>query len=112
MAAQITVSVVPGAPATVTVYAGNGQSGAAGSRLSDPLCTNVNDAAGNRIIGAMVTYTVVTGGGSLAEPTTPVTGQDGVAISGLWTLGPNTGAQTVTASSPGATPVTFMGTAR
>jgi hypothetical protein len=112
MSAQITVNVVPGAPSVVTVYAGNGQAGAAGSRLSDPLCTNVKDAAGNLIVGAVVKYSVVTGGGSLAEPTMPATGPDGVAISGLWTLGPNAGTQTVRADSPGAASVTFTGTAR
>jgi len=112
MSAQITVRVEPGAPAEIIVYAGNGQSGAAGSQLGDPLCTNVKDAAGNLIVGAVVTYTVVTGGGSLAEPTAPATGTDYIARSGLWTLGPNPGAQTVKAESPGAGSVTFTATAR
>jgi adhesin/invasin len=102
--------VVPGAPATITVYAGNGQSGPAGSQLSDPLCTNVLDAAGNRIVGAIVSYVVATGGGVLANPTTPQTDPSGIAISGLWTLGSGSGAQTVTASSEGAGSVTFTAT--
>ena len=112
MSAQITVRVQPGAPAVVIVYAGNGQSGAAGSRLGDPLCTNVKDAAGNLIIGAGVTYTVMTGGGSLAEPTATTTGSDYIARSGLWTLGPNAGAQTVRAEASGGASVTFTATAR
>jgi adhesin/invasin len=107
---KVTVTVVPGAPATISIYAGNGQSGPAGSRLSDPLCTNVLDAAGNLIVGAMVSYAVATGGGALANPTTPQTDASGIAISGLWTLGPATGAQTVTASSEGAGSVTFTAT--
>ncbi|HEU5153782.1 MAG TPA: Ig-like domain-containing protein [Gemmatimonadales bacterium] len=109
---QVTVFVIPGAPAIVTVYAGNNQSGPAGSQLSDPLCTNVKDAAGNLIVGTVVTYTVLTGGGQLAQPTAPVTDASGIAISGLWTLGPGTGPQTVEASSPGATSVTFTATAQ
>jgi len=112
MSAQITVRVDPGAPAVIIVYAGNGQSGAAASRLGDPLCTNVKDAAGNLIVGAGVTYTVVTGGGSLAEPTSTTTGPDFIARSGLWTLGPNPGVQTVRAESAGAGSVTFTATAR
>ncbi|HEY3011675.1 MAG TPA: Ig-like domain-containing protein [Gemmatimonadales bacterium] len=109
---QISVTVIPGAPATITIYAGNGQSGRAGSQLSDPLCTNVKDAAGNLIIGATVSYTVMTGGGQLADPTTPTTDANGIAISGLWTLGPAAGTQTVVASSAGAGSVTFRATAQ
>ena len=109
---QIAVSVIPGAPATITIYAGNNQSGPTGSQLSDPLCTNVKDAAGNLIIGATVSYTVMTGGGQLAPPTAPATDATGIAISGLWTLGPAAGTQTVVASSAGAGSVTFTATAQ
>jgi hypothetical protein len=107
---KVVVTVVSGAPARITIYAGNGQSGPAGSQLSDPLCTNVLDAAGNLIVGAMVSYVVATGGGGLANPTTPHTDPSGIAISGLWTLGSGTGAQTVTAFSEGAGSVTFTAT--
>jgi hypothetical protein len=109
---QVVVTVVPGAPASITIYAGDGQSGSRGSQLNDPLCTNVLDAAGNWIIGAVVSYVVATGGGVLASPTTPETDASGIAISGLWTLGPAPGPQTVTASSPGAGSVTFTATAQ
>ena len=109
---QVGVTVVPGAPASITIYAGNNQSGAAGSQLVDPLCTNVLDAAGNLIIGAVVSYMVATGGGALASPTTPATNASGIAISGLWTLGSTKGPQTVTASSAGAGSVTFTATAQ
>jgi hypothetical protein len=109
---HVTVTVVPGAPTRITIYAGNGQSGPKGSQLSDPLCTNVLDAAGNLIVGAVVSYVVATGGGALAKPTTPQTDASGIAISGLWTLGPGAGAQTVTASSEGAGSVTFTATAQ
>jgi hypothetical protein len=104
--------VVPGAPASIAIYAGNNQSGPAGSQLSDPLCTTVMDAAGNLIIGAVVEHVIATGGGQLASPTAPLTDASGIAISGLWTLGSAPGAQTVTASSPGAGSVTFTATAQ
>jgi hypothetical protein len=112
MTGHIDVTVVPGAPVAVLIYAGDGQSGTKGSTLRDPLCTNVKDAAGNKILGITVTYTVTTGSGTLASPTAPQTDSSGIAISGLWTLGPNAGEQTVTASVPGATSVTFTATAR
>jgi Bacterial Ig-like domain (group 2) len=107
---HVAVTVVPGAPVSMRIYAGNNQSGPAGSQLPDALCTNVMDAAGNFIIGARVSYVVTSGGGKLAVPTTPATDASGIAISGLWTLGPVTGPQTVTASSPGAGSVVFTGT--
>ena len=105
MHGEVGVTVIAGAPVTVTIYAGNDQSATRGSRLSDPLCTTVKDAAGNLIFGAIVTYT---------DPTAPSTGAGagGIAISGLWTLGPNAGIQKVMASSPGATSVTFTATAQ
>jgi uncharacterized protein YjdB len=109
---QISVTVIPGAPAHITIFAGDGQSGPTGSQLTDPLCTNVKDAAGNLIIGVTVSYTVMTGGGRLADPTTPTTDGSGIAISGLWTLGPAAGTQTVVASSAGAGSVTFTATAQ
>jgi Bacterial Ig-like domain (group 2) len=109
---QVVVTVVPGAPASIRIFAGNNQSGPSGSRLSDPLCTNVLDAAGNWIVGAEVSYVVATGDGVLANPTAPETDASGIAISGPWTLGPDAGPQTVTASSPGAGSVTFTATAQ
>jgi hypothetical protein len=108
---HVDVTVTPGTPVRVVVYAGDGQSRPRGQVLPDPLCTLVVDAAGNRIVGAVVTYVIETGGGTLAQPTAPPTGQDGIAISGLWTLGSTPGAQTVRATSPGATPVMFTATA-
>jgi len=109
---QATVTVVPGAPASIVVYSGDNQSAAKGAQVKDPLCTNVLDLHGNLIVGAVVTYTVQTGGGQLAQPTAPETNSSGIAISGLWTLGPTAGSQKVVASSPGAGTVTFTATAQ
>jgi len=107
---QVQVSVVPGPVVSVVVYSGNNQTGAIGSQLPAPLCTNVLDAAGNLIIGATVTYTVATGGGQLASPTAPQTDPSGIATSGLWTLGSVSGDQTVTATV-GSANVVFTATA-
>ena len=104
--------VTLGPPASIVVYSGNSQQGPKGSRLNDPLCTNVLDAAGHKLKGVVVTYTVTSGGGQLAEPSTPATDAGGIATSGLWTLGPTAGPQYVTATSPGAGSVTFLATAQ
>jgi len=107
-----TVTVTPGAPAGLLIYSGNNQSAAKGSAVADPLCTTVSDLAGNLLIGVVVEYTVTTGGGQLGQPTAPATNGNGIAISGQWTLGPTTGVQTVVASYPGLTSVTFTATAQ
>jgi hypothetical protein len=109
---KVQVTVGPGAPVSIVIFSGEGQSGNKGTTLLDPLCTNVKDAAGNLIIGAIVTYTVATGGGTIAAPTAPPTDPGGIATSGLWTLGPNAGSQTVSASSPGAGSLMFTATAK
>ena len=109
---QKAVSVQPGAPSSVTIYAGDGQSGNRGSALTDPLCVWVKDAAGNVIPGVVATYVVATGGGTLGAPTAPSTDNRGVAISGYWTLGSVAGQQTVVATVSGAGSVTFKATAQ
>ena len=109
---QASVIVTAGAPASVSIYAGNFQSGIVGTRLPDPLCVLVKDASGNVVPRVVAVYTVATGGGTLGAPTTPSTDDGGVAISGLWTLGSLVGQQTVVASVSGAGSVTFSAAAR
>ena len=108
----VTVSVLPGAAVKVVVYIGDGQSAVAGSGLSEPLCTNVLDAANNRIIGALVTYTVTTGRGQIIGASEASTDGAGISTSGTWILGPDVGVQTVTATSAGATPIVFSAIAK
>ena len=111
--APATTTTAPPQVATrITIYLGDGQSGPKGSVLSVPLCTNVWNASGHLMYGVTVTYTVATGGGQLQAPTSVETDASGIATSGLWTLGPAAGTQTVTASVDGvAAPVTFTATA-
>ena len=93
-----TIKVVPGEASTLFKYAGDGQVGAKGSTLFDPLCIVILDAKGNMLIGEMVTYAVATGGGTLNPPFTTPTDSRGIATSGSWKLGPNVGTQTVVAT--------------
>lgn len=108
---SLNVGVVPGAPASIVIYAGDGQSAAKNTALHDPLCTNVLDAAGNMIIGVNVTYAVASGGGSIQPPTTAATDTRGISTSGTWILGPDAGTQTVVATTGGFS-VTFKATAQ
>jgi hypothetical protein len=69
----------------------------------------VTDLNGNGIGGAPITWTVLTGGGSIVSAVAQ-TGSEGYARA-WFRLGPNPGQQTVQASTPGATPVVFTATA-
>lgn len=104
--------VTPGPPKSVSIAAGDGQSGIHGQQLPDPLCVLVTDAAGNVVPGVMATYTVITGGGALGVPTAPLTDRTGIAISGPWTLGSSIGQQTIMASVSGVGSVTFKASAQ
>ena len=110
--AAASLTVTPGAPVQVMIWAGDRQSAAAGSKLTDPLCAVVLDARGNLISGLAVTFSVTTGGGVLDQPTAPVTNAQGIAIAGAWTLGATKGQQTVVATYGSLPPVTFIATAQ
>jgi len=95
-----------GGPATrVTHVSGNDQIAVVGQSLSRPLVARAADALGNPVAGAPVTFTVITGGGSIDDDTV-VTDSEGVATAGTWTLGAEAGLQEVKAAS-GTAQVTF-----
>ncbi|HEX6041452.1 Ig-like domain-containing protein [Longimicrobium sp.] len=81
---RLRASVRPDVPATLSVTAGNGASGAVGAAL-DSLAVTVKDRHGNPIVGLPVTWAVATGGGSVS-PAQTVTGAGGVSKT-QWTLG-------------------------
>ena len=85
------------APTQLQKLSGDGQIGIAGQLLPQPLVVEVNDAQGNPVTGATVTFTVTQGGGSVGTPSA-TTGADGRA-STPYTPGPVAGApQSVAAS--------------
>ena len=93
---QFTNSVIL-IPTTVTVAAASqNQTGTVGQPLAQPISVQVTDNTGNPIIGAVVTWSVLTGGGSVsaATSTTDVNGNASV----IWTLGPTPGTNTLRAS--------------
>jgi hypothetical protein len=96
-------SVLPGPPVQLRSTIGNDQSGSVGQPLGGQLGVRVEDQFGNGVGGQTVTWTVTSGGGSLAEASTV---SDDGGHGNTWTLGPTPGIQTVTASFGGIT-VTF-----
>jgi invasin-like protein/filamin/ABP280 repeat protein/Big-like domain-containing protein len=107
------VAVGVGAPAAIESAAGGGESAVVGTAVATPPAVLVRDADGNPLPGIPVSFKV-TGGGGSATGRTPVTGSDGVATVGGWTLGQKTGANTLQATLSGldvnGSPVVFTGT--
>ncbi len=94
-------------PRTLSVSSGNNQEGFANQILTAPLVVRVSQGE-IPIQDADVTFQVTSGGGSITpSATTNASGQ----AEANWTLGSTVGAQTATASTPGASPLTFTATA-
>ncbi|HEX2077123.1 MAG TPA: Ig-like domain-containing protein [Longimicrobium sp.] len=100
-------AAVPMGAALVVRY-GGGQTGTVGAALPEPVKVALLLATGVPVVGATVTWTPTAG---TASPQTSVTDGNGEA-STTWTLGTTAGAQGLTASSPGAAPVTVSATAQ
>jgi hypothetical protein len=96
---------------TVTVQNGQNQAAMAGAVVPNPPTVVVRDGTGAVLAGMQVTFTVTGGGGSVGNATA-TTNASGVASAGSWTLGPDAGPNTLTASVASLTgaPVTFRGT--
>lgn len=87
-----------GAVAGVEVVSGDGQTGAPGQPLENPIVVQIVDQFGNVVGDAAVTFTA-SGGGS-ANPGQATSGEDGRAES-RWTLGESVGQQTLTIRASG-----------
>jgi predicted outer membrane repeat protein len=104
------VSVLPGAPARISVVSGDSQTAAAGSAVPIPPTVRVRDTDDNPLPGVSVTFTVTAGDATVA-PTTPVTtNADGIAALASWVLGTTAGNHGIRATVTGSAPpisVTF-----
>ncbi len=107
----VTFSVVAlaGPPTQLLGVAGDGQLATVATALLTRPAVQLKDAGGNPVAGASVTFAVSGGGGSLTGGT-QLTNAAGVATVGSWTLGTIAGANSLTASAPGVTPVAFTAT--
>lgn len=97
ISANVTVNAGP--PSSAIAIAGDNQSAKYGSVLPIPPTLKVMDIDGNPLSGVAVTFSLANGG-SVAVPNA-VTGPDGVASAGSWTLGPSVGTNTLVASVAG-----------
>ena len=93
------------APHTLTKVSGDGQEDQAGEPLAKPFVVSVLDQNGSAFAGAVVSFSVTAGGGTLSA-TTATTDANGRARSTL-TLGSEPGTNTVTATVEGLGPETF-----
>jgi len=85
---NVTVQQAPVSPIAV---AGNGQTAKVLTALPQALQVKVEDRLGNAIPGATVTYTVVSGGGTLSAATSTTTAAGLASVQ--WTLGKTAGTQ-------------------
>ena len=99
----------PSPPASVTIVAGNGQTGEVGTLLPVALTVRVTDSAGRPHASVAVGWAVTAGSGAV-NPPSGVTDSAGNAIT-RWTLGTTAGSQQVTATVAGLAPVAFSATA-
>jgi adhesin/invasin len=107
------VGVGVGGPATIALAAGNEQTGPAGVPVPIAPAVIVRDGDGTPVAGVPIQFTVTSGGGSVTGAS-PLTGDDGVARVGGWTLGGTAGENTLRAEVPGAElgggPIVFTAT--
>jgi leishmanolysin/Big-like domain-containing protein len=103
--ARITATVtVAGAPTTIATFYGDNQSGLQGYPLNVRPAARVVDVSSQPVAGQVVTFAVVSGGGS-ATKLVDTTDANGIAQVGSWTV--QSGTNTMTASTGALTPATF-----
>jgi len=85
---SVTALSPPGKPTQLLMISGNGQSATAGSALAEPLVVRALDAYGTPVANVTVNWSLLTGGGTFAAPTS-TTNADGYAS---MTFSPNAGA--------------------
>jgi protocatechuate 3,4-dioxygenase beta subunit len=108
---QLIATASLGSSGAILINSGNTQTGPTGTLLPGRLLAKVVDQNNNAVVGARVTWTVATGGGSLTQTAgAGITNALGVD-SASWTLGSTVGTQTATASVSGVGSITFTATA-
>lgn len=108
--AEVPVTVTQ-TPTQLQKVAGDAQTGPAGQPLPTPLTVELRDALGNTIPGALVSFTVIQGGGNVASPsaTTDGNGRASTAFTLGTTAGPNH--QVSATSEVAAVSTVFLATA-
>jgi hypothetical protein len=104
-----TGTAVAGSAASLVRVSGNNQTGRPGQELDEPLVVRLIDSQGNGIPNRAVSWVIGAGGGTVSSVTT-MTDANGEA-SVRWTLGPETGTNTLNAVVSGIGVVGFTATA-
>lgn len=104
--AYVMIAPMPGA---VVLVSGGAQTAAIGAPLPDSIVVRLNATDGEPLAGRTVHFAVATGGGSVSGDSV-VTDSLGRAVT-RWTLGDSAGAQTMTATVDGVTPLVVNATA-
>ena len=103
-----TATGTAGSPAIMSKVSGEGQSATVGTTLPAPIVVDITDRFGNLIAGVEITFTVTSGGGSVANS---IATTDGLGQArATWTLGTPAAGQTLEATSPGVTLELFNAT--
>ena len=119
-----TVTITVGAPTTITLNSGSGQSALVNTSFTNPLVATVTDAFGNLVPGASVTFsgpttgaseTFATGGNCSSNPHTyscvVTTGSNGQVTTSTFTANTTAGGPyNISASAPGTNTVNFTET--
>ena len=95
--------------ASLTMISGNNQSSTVGEALPSPIVVRVDDEAGKALAGAIVTWTVTSGGGTVDHASTS-SGTDGTT-SIRWRLGRKAGPNSLIVTTGSLPPVSFNATA-
>ena len=105
------ITAIAGTPAKISVSAGNGQTATVNAAVATAPSALVTDAYNNPVSGVVVSFTVVSGGGTVTGASA-TTNAAGIATVGNWTLGTTAGANTLTATFAGLSgpPATFTAT--
>ncbi len=107
--ASFSANAVAGPADSVAIVAGNGQTGSIGAPVAVSPEVRVADAYGNAVPGALVTFQVTSGGGSVVAATQR-SDAGGDATVGSWVLGSSPGTNTLSATALGLPPVSFTAT--
>ncbi len=113
LAQKLTFSIVatPSFALDIQVFSGDGQKAYVGQTLTRPFVVQIVDPRGNGVPGLSVTFSSVTGGGSVLPPAVQVT--DAAGYTQVFArLGPSAVMNSFRASSNALVPATFAATAQ
>jgi len=103
-----TLNVQP-RPGAIAIRSGSGQTAPVRATLAQPITVRVTAADGLGVEGAVVTFAVTSGGGTLSASADTTDANGDASVS--WTLGGTVGAQTMTAATAGITSSAITATA-